>query len=479
LDKFIDECGIVAVTLEHNYEAARSAFFGLTSLQHRGQQSAGLAVCHEGVLSCYKEMGLVTEILDEKILTLLKGEKALGHVKYGPDAESFQTTAQPIVINYRFGSIAVAFSGALVNGEILRKKMEDDGVIFSTKTDCEIIAALIARHDKGNLTAAIKATMNEIKGGYAFCVLTGSDMIGVRDPHGLRPLALGKMEGGYILASESCAFDTMEGEFIRDVKPGEIILLDKGKVSSIDAGAAPKSALCTFEYVYFARADSTLDGKNVYKVREIAGETLAKEHPVDADIIIGIPDSGTPSAIGYGIASGIPYKPGMIKNKYIGRIFIQSTQTQREVGVRIKLNPIDSIIKGKRVVLVDDSIVRGTTMRKIVALIREAGASEVHLRISSPPVRNSCYFGVDTPDRNDFIANEHTIDEIREELGADSLGFLSIEGLLESLGGTEYCTGCFSGKYPIEVPDKVPGTWEDKFEKKIAFNVQLSIDEEG
>lgn len=450
MDKFIDECGVVAVTLKNNYEAATSAFFGLTSLQHRGQQSAGLAVCHEGVLSCYKEMGLVTEVLDEKILTLLKGEMALGHVKYGPEVESFKTAAQPIVINYRNGSIATAFSGALVNGKELRTKMEEDGVIFSTNTDCEVIAALIARHDKGNVPIAIKVAMQEIKGGYAFCVMTNDTMIGARDPFGLRPLALGKLDGGYVLASESCAFDTMEGEFIRDINPGEIVVIEKDRILSIDAGAAPKSALCTFEYVYFSRADSTLDGLNVYKVREIAGEILAKEHPAQADIVIGIPDSGTPAAIGFSIASGVPYKPGMIKNKYIGRIFIQSTQTQREVGVRIKLNPIDSIVKGKSVVLVDDSIVRGTTMRKIVALIREAGAKEVHLRISSPPVRSSCYFGVDTPDINDFIANDHTIDEIREELGADSLGFLSIEGLLESLGGTDFCTGCFSGIYPID-----------------------------
>jgi len=451
LDKFNEECGIVAVALNGSVEAAQSVFFGLNGLQHRGQQTAGLAVCHDGVLSCYKDIGLVTEVLDEKILTLLKGEMALGHVKYGPDTESFQICAQPLVINYRNGSLATAFNGALVNGSKLRKSMEENGVIFSTKTDCEVVAALIARHDKNGIAEAVKATMGELKGGYALCVMSQDTIVGARDPFGIRPLALGKQSDGYTLASESCAFDMMEGEFIRDINPGEIVIIKENKITSIDAGAASIGAMCSFEYVYFARPDSTIDGKNVYDVRELAGRILADEYPVNADIIIGVPDSGTPAALGYATGSGIPYKPGLIKNKYIGRIFIQPTQTQREIGVRIKLNPIDSVVKGKSVVLVDDSIVRGTTMRKIIASLRSVGAREVHLRISSPPIRNCCYFGVDTPDINDFIATSCTIDEIRQELGADSLGFLSIEGLLKSLGGSGYCIGCFNGEYPVEV----------------------------
>jgi amidophosphoribosyltransferase len=329
--------------------------------------------------------------------------------------------------------------------------MEEDGVIFSTKSDCEVVAALIARHDKNDITAAVKETMKELHGGYALCIMTQNCVIGARDPLGLRPLALGKLDNGYALASESCAFDVMEGQFIRDLKPGEIVVIKDNTVISTDAGAAATGALCSYEYVYFARPDSTIDGKNVYDVREIAGMTLAAEQPVNADIIIGVPDSGTPAAIGYSLGSGIPYKPGLIKNKYIGRTFIQPTQAQREVGVRMKLNPIDKIVEGKSVVLVDDSIVRGTTMRKIISLIRSVGAKEVHLRICSPPIRNCCYFGVDTPDIKDFIATSYTIDEIRQELGADSLGFLSIEGLLQSLGSADYCIGCFSGKYPIEV----------------------------
>jgi len=451
LDKFREECGIVAVALKGSLEAAQTAFFGLNGLQHRGQQSAGLAVCHDRIMSCYKDMGLVTEVLDEKILTLLKGEMALGHVKYGPETESFQICAQPLIINYRRGSLATAFNGALVNGEELRERMEEDGFIFSTKTDCEVIAALIARYDRNDIAAAVKAAMSEIKGGYALCIMTQDIIIGARDPMGIRPLALGKLDGGYTLASESCAFDMMEGEFIRDVKPGEIVIIKDGNITSEDGGAAKTGAMCSFEYVYFARPDSTIDGKNVYDVRESAGKMLAEEHPVKADIIIGVPDSGTPAAIGYSVGSGIPYRPGLIKNKYIGRIFIQPTQTQREIGVRIKLNPIDGLVKGKSVVLVDDSIVRGITMRKIIASLRHVGAKEVHLRISSPPIRNCCYFGVDTPDIKDFIATSRPVEEIRQELDADSLGFISIEGLLKSLGGSDYCTGCFSGKYPLKV----------------------------
>jgi len=449
IDKFNDECGIVGVALKESLEAAQLAFFGLNGLQHRGQQAAGLAVCNDGVMSCYKDTGLVTEVLDEQIITLLKGEMALGHVKYGPGRESFQIFAQPLVINYKKGSLATAFNGALVNGDKLREKMEDDGVIFSTKTDCEITAALVARYDKGDIVEAVKKTMKKIQGGYAVCFMTQECIIGARDPRGIRPLALGKLEDGYILASESCAFDMMEAEFVRDVRPGEIVVITGKDVTSIQTKAADEEAICSFEYVYFARPDSTIDGKNVYDVRELAGKALAEEHPVEADIVIGVPDSGTPAAIGYSAESGIPFRPGLIKNKYIGRIFIQPTQVQREIGVRIKLNPIETLVKGKSVVLVDDSIVRGITMRKIITSLRHVGAKEVHLRISSPPIRNCCFYGVDTPDVKDFIATSRPVEEIRQELGADSLGFISTEGLLKSLGGTGYCVGCFSGEYPV------------------------------
>jgi len=451
LDKLREECGIVAVSLKADIEAAQLAYFALNGLQHRGQQSAGVAVCNDGVMSCYKDMGLVTEVLDEKILMLLKGEMALGHVKYGPAKESFQNYAQPLIINYKNGSLATAFNGALVNGSKLREKMEDDGVIFSTKSDCEVIAALIARHDKNDLTAAVKKTMEEIRGGYALCIMNDSCIIGARDPHGIRPLALGKLDGGYAIASESCAFDMMEGEFIRDVKPGEIVIIEGETLTSVDADTGGINAICSFEYVYFARPDSTIDGMNVYDVRENAGKTLAAEHPVSADIVIGVPDSGTPAAIGYAIGSGIPYRPGLIKNKYVGRIFIQPTVEKREIGIRIKLNPIDSLVRGKSVVLVDDSIVRGITMRKIITSLRSVGAKEVHLRISSPPIRNRCYFGVDTTDVKNFIATSRPVEEIRQELDADSLEFISMEGLLKTLGDNGNCTGCFNGKYPIEV----------------------------
>ena len=456
MDKLREECGIVAVALKSNIQAAELAYFALNGLQHRGQQSAGVAVCNDGVMSCYKDMGLVTEVLDEQILTLLKGEMALGHVKYGPAKESFQNYAQPLIINYKNGSLATAFNGALVNGNKLREKMEDDGVIFSTKSDCEVIAALVARYDKGDITDAVKKTMQEIRGGYALCIMNQNCIIGARDSHGIRPLALGQLDGGYTLASESCAFDMMEGEFIRDVKPGEIVVLEGDKVTSHESlatqgDASPQNAMCSFEYVYFARPDSTIDGLNVYDVRENAGRILAEEHPVNADIVIGVPDSGTPAAIGYSLGSGIPYRPGLIKNKYVGRIFIQPTVAQREIGVRIKLNPIDSLVKGKSVVLVDDSIVRGITMRKIIASLRHVGAKEVHLRISSPPIRNRCYFGVDTTDVKNFIATSRPVEEIRQELDADSLAFISLDGLLKTLGGNGKCAGCFNGEYPIDI----------------------------
>ena len=439
------------MALKDDIEVAQTVFYGLTGLQHRGQQSAGLAVCNDGVMSCYKDMGLVTEVLDEKILTLLKGDMALGHVKYGPKAESFQSFAQPLVVNYRYGTLAAAFNGALVNGSKLRASMEDEGVIFSTTTDCEIVAALIARHNKNDIAMAVKAAMEKIRGGYAICVMTQDAIIGVRDPMGIRPLALGKLKGGYALASESCAFDVMEGELIRDVKPGEILVIKDGDITSFDGGSAPESAICSFEYIYFARPDSTIDGNNVFAAREAAGRILADEHPATADIVIGVPDSGTPAAIGYSLGSRIPYRPGLFKSKYLGRTFIQLTQSLREIGVRITLNPVKSIVNGKSVVMVDDSLVRGTTMRKIIASIRSDGATEVHLRISSPPIRNSCYFGVDTPDIKDFIATSNTVEEIKDILNVDSLGFLSTEGLLRSLGDAGYCTGCFSGEYPIPI----------------------------
>jgi len=457
---FKDECGIVAVSMKNHIDVAELVFFGLSGLQHRGQQSVGLAVSSGGVISCYKDTGLVTEVLDEKILTLLKGDMALGHVKYGPEAESFQTYAQPLVINYKNGSIAVAFNGALINGEKLRNEMEENGVIFSTKTDCEVVAALIARYDKGDIGEALKAVMKEVKGGYAIGVMTHNAIIGVRDPMGIRPLAIGKINGGYAIASESCAFDMMEGDFIRDLNPGEIVIVEDDILRTVETQGIANRAMCSFEYVYFARPDSIIDGKDVYAVREIAGKTLAMESPAKADIVIGVPDSGTPAAIGYSAGAGIPFRQGLIKNKYIGRTFIQPSKLQREIGIRIKLNPIKSIVEGKSVVLVDDSIVRGTTMRKIISSIKSVGAKEVHLRICSPPIRYSCFFGVDTPDIKDFIASDHTIDEIRDELGADSLAFISTEGLLSSLGGsatscsTGYCTGCFCGKYPIEVNSK-------------------------
>lgn len=455
MDKLREECGIIAVSQKKGVsenDIAQMAFMGLISLQHRGQESAGIAVSKDGVITCYKEKGLVTEVFNEKILSLLSGEQCLGHVKYSRQREAFMVNAQPMVIKYKYGSLAVAFNGALVNGGALREKMEDEGVIFATQNTSEILAALIARHDRGDIAKAVAAAMAEIKGGYTFAVMTGDKIVGARDPFGIRPMALGKVDGGYALASESCAFDRMNGVFVRDVRPGEILVIENEQVTSFCQGKPEPLAGCIFEYIYFANPDSTIDAENVYMSRERAGYILAKEAPVVADVVIGVPDSGSPAALGFSKGSGIPFTLGLIKNKYVGRTFIQPTQSQREASVRMKLNPVRPLVEGKRIVLVDDSIVRGTTMRHLIASLRNAGAAEVHLRISSPPVLNSCYYGVDTPDKNDLIANVMSSAEICEMLNANSLAHISLEGVLASLDASveksRYCTGCFNGQYP-------------------------------
>jgi len=452
VDKFSDECGIIAITQRGNKEIVRTAYFGLNGIQHRGQQSAGLAVCNDGNISCYKEMGLITEVFDEKILSLLKGEMCLGHVRYSNIEEDFPVNSQPMVVNYKKGSLAVAFNGALINKEELIDQMLNEGLVFTNDSDCEIIAALIARYDKGDIAEAILKTMNMIKGAYSIGIMTEKAIIGVRDPHGIRPLAIGKIDGGYVFASESCAIDMMDGDLLRDVQPGEILMIEDEKLTSVDTlkNSTRQRAGCIFEYVYFARPDSTIDGLNAYKSREAAGQILAKESPVLADYVIGVPDSGVAAAIGFSMSSGIQFTIGLEKNKYLGRTFIKPSQHERETSVKIKLNPIREVIEGKRIVLVDDSIVRGTTMRKLIETIKNAGAKEIHLRIASPPIYNRCYLGVDTANKNDLIATSGSIESICKFLGVDSLAFITIEGLFASLGGNKsmFCTGCLDGNYP-------------------------------
>jgi amidophosphoribosyltransferase len=455
-DKLKEECGIIGIYDKGNMEIESLTYYGLIALQHRGQESAGIAVNRDGMITCYKEMGLVSEVFDDKILNLLKGDVSIGHVRYSTTGESFAANAQPLLVKYKKGNIAVAHNGNLVNADSVREQLEDQGMIFTTTIDSEVIASLIARNSKDSIENAILDTMDIIKGSYALVIMTNDKLIGVRDKHGLRPLVIGRRGNGYVLASETCALDTIGASFVRDVEPGEIIIIDAEGMRSLNCRTTEEKAVCVFEYVYFARPDSIMDGISIYQARENAGRILAKEQPAEADVVICVPDSGTPAAIGYAQQSGIPYAVGLIKNRYIGRTFIQPSQVTREIGVALKLNPLRANIQGKRVVMVDDSIVRGTTSKKIVQALKDAGAKEVHVRVSSPVVTHSCYFGIDTPTKEELAGGLGRIDTIRKKIGADSLGYLSSEGLLQSVGssGEGYCTACFCGKYPMDIPSE-------------------------
>jgi len=455
VDKLREECGIVGIYRDRAEDVAKSLYYCLYALQHRGQESAGIAT-NDGFHTCsHKEMGLVPEVFSEQVLKGLKGHKGIGHVRYSTTGDSKVANAQPLVVRYRGGSIALAHNGNLVNAASLRSRLEDNGVVFQTTIDSEVIANLIARFSGDGIVNAIQRAMDMIQGAYTLVVMTEDSLIGVRDPYGLRPLCLGKMgEDGYVLASESCALDVIEADFIRDVEPGEIIIIDQSGLQSKQVPVGNRRASCIFEYIYFARPDSTIDGTSVYEARKNAGKQLAEEHPVEADLVIAAPDTSIPAALGYAEASGIPFGEGLIKNRYVGRSFIQPKQELRETAVRLKLNSLRCNVCGKRIVMIDDSIVRGTTSKQIVKLLRMAGAREVHLRISSPPVAYGCHFGIDTPNREQLIGAMKTIEEIRRTIGADSLGYLSIEGLVKSIGkpAEHLCLACFSGDYPMKVP---------------------------
>jgi amidophosphoribosyltransferase len=452
-DKLKEECGIFGIYGGDKQGLSRITYYGLYALQHRGQESAGIAVCSGGRIRHYKQMGLVSEIFNDDILEDLQGTIACGHVRYSTTGDSNITNAQPLVVRYRNGSLALAHNGNLVNAGELRKQLENDGVIFQTSIDSEVIANLLARLDRGDIIEAVKETMKRVRGAYALVIMTGSKLIGVRDPNGIRPLSLGMKDGSYVLSSESCAFDTIGARLIRDVEPGEIVVIDEKGLKSYFADMPGSNRLCVFEYIYFGRPDSIMDGKNIYMARKRSGAILFREHPADADIVISVPDSGTAAAIGYSEASGIPFVEGLVKNRYVGRTFIKPKQRMREIGVTLKLNVLEDIVKGKRVVMVDDSIVRGTTSRRLVQMIKNAGATEVHFRVSSPPVQYPCYFGIDTPSKRDLIGANYTVEDIRDMIGADSLGYLSLEGLKEAVGrDIFYCDACFSGNYPMEVP---------------------------
>lgn len=453
-DKLKEECGVMGIYRRSTETTvAEMVYYGLFALQHRGQESAGIAT-NDGFRSYYhKGMGLVNEVFNDTIFKDLKGNIGIGHVRYSTTGESYINNAQPLVVKYRGGSIGLAHNGNLVNASLIRERLEDDGVVFQTTIDSEVIVNLIARYSSEGIPAAVERTMELIKGAYSLVVMTEEGLIGVRDPHGLRPLCIGKLEDGYAIASESCGLDAVGAEFFRDVEPGEIVIINDAGITTRRLNKGYKKASCIFEYIYFARPDSIIDGVGVYQARKNAGEILAKEHPVEADMVIAVPDTSIPAAIGYSEALGIPFSEGFIKNRYIGRTFIQPNQSMRELAVRLKLNPLKSNIIGKRVVMIDDSIVRGTTSKQIVNTLKKAGAKEVHVRISSPPVAYSCYYGIDTPDSNQLIGAVKSVDEIRKAIGADSLGYISLEGLKKSVGleGEPYCDACFCGNYPLEI----------------------------
>ncbi|MDY3302973.1 MAG: amidophosphoribosyltransferase [Clostridia bacterium] len=469
-----EECGVFGIYGSKKTDVATSAYYGLFALQHRGQESCGIVVNDDGMFNVYKDVGLVNDVFtQDKLESLGTGNMAVGHVRYATTGSNGRNNAQPIVVNHIKGKMALAHNGNLTNSMELRSELELEGSIFHTSSDTEVISYIItkARLTSPSIEDAIDKAMCKIKGAYSLVIMSPSKLIAVRDENGFRPLCYGKTDDNeYVIASESCALDAVGAEFIRDIEPGEILVFDKNGIKSIRSHCekAPKK-LCVFEYVYFARPDSNIDGCNVHEARVRAGTYLALEHPVQADIVVGVPDSGLDAAIGYSRQSGIPYEIGFLKNKYIGRTFIVAGQKNRETSVRIKLNPIGDVVKGKRIVLVDDSIVRGTTCARIVKLLREAGAKEVHMMVSAPPFLNPCYYGTDIDSRENLIACHHSVDEIAKIIGVDSLGYLSIDSVKKLGGGIDnednYCAACFDGNYPTDI-DSV--NKKSKFEKKIS-----------
>ena len=452
-DKMEEECGVFGIYSKEVNEVAQITYYGLYALQHRGQESAGISVSNFGEIVTYKGMGLTADVFTPETLNNLVGNAAIGHVRYSTTGASKLENAQPLESRYKLGQIAVAHNGNLTNAKIIRELLEDAGSTFNTSIDSEVIIKMIARKANGNVEDAIRSTVGAIKGAYALVILAGNKLVGVRDPYGIRPLCLGINENGdYILASESCAIDAVGGTLIRDVLPGEMVIIDENGVKSVKYSENNKKAPCSFEHIYFARPDSVIDGLNVYESRVEAGRLLAKQMKVDADVVIGVPDSGIPAAIGFAEASGIPYAIGLVKNKYIGRTFIKPTQALREQAVMVKLNPLKVNLEGKRVVIIDDSLVRGTTSKILIEIIRRAGAKEVHFRSASPAVKHSCYFGIDTAHREELIAARLSVEEIRKEINADTLDYLSMENMLKSLKGYDYCVGCFNGEYPVDTP---------------------------
>lgn len=468
-DAVHEECGVFGMYDFEGNDVASSIYYGLFALQHRGQESCGIAVSDtdgpKGKVSVHKDMGLVNEVFEPENLEKLKGNIGVGHTRYSTAGSSTRENAQPLVLNYVKGILGLAHNGNLINALELRKELEYTGAIFQTTIDSEVIAYLIARAriNTASVEEAVKETVKKIKGAYSLIVMSPRKLIGARDPYGFKPLCIGKRDNAYILASETCALDTIGAEFVRDVLPGEIVTITEGKVVSDTSLCLPKEqeARCIFEYIYFARPDSRIDNVSVYKSRILAGKYLAIDHPVEADLVVGVPESGNAAALGYSLQSGIPYGTAFVKNGYVGRTFIKPKQSSRESSVRVKLNVLKEAVDGKRVIMIDDSIVRGTTSDRIVGMLKEAGATEVHVRISSPPFTNECYFGTDIPSKEQLIAYNRTIEEIRQIIGADSLGYLELNRLPQMVEGLTICTGCFTGKYPMEPPkEDIRGEYE-------------------
>lgn len=450
-----EECGVFGIFTNHqNTDVAAQAYLALFALQHRGQESCGLAVCNDGLMQHHSDLGLVPDVFSKDTLEKLgKGNMAIGHVRYSPIEHKSRFNAQPLVVRHIKGSMAIAHNGNITNAAALREKLELEGAIFHTSSDTEIILNVITkkRIHTNNIEDAIDQAMNEIEGAYSLLMMSPKKLIAVRDPFGFRPLCMGSLNGDIVFASESCALDSIGAEFVRDLKPGEIVVVDENGQRSIMTHTGKKGTVCVFEYIYFARPDSIIDGASVHTARQRAGTFLALEHPVQADVVIGVPDSGLDAALGYSRQSGIPYGVGFIKNRYIGRSFIKPSQEERDKSVRIKLNTIKATVKGKRIVLIDDSIVRGTTVVQIISLLRDAGAKEVHVLSSAPKFISPCYFGTDIPSKADLFACNHTTEEMREKIGADSLGFLSIEGLKAVAPDSklDFCDACFTENYPV------------------------------
>jgi amidophosphoribosyltransferase len=450
-DRFHDECGVFGV-FGHE-EASKLTYLGLYALQHRGQESAGIVSSDGGELHLHRAMGEVEEIFTPAVLAELPGNLAIGHTRYSTAGDKALLNAQPIMIDCNKGKVALGHNGNLTNAAEWRRKLEHKGSIFQTNSDTEVIVHLLARSQARNLSGALGDALNQVEGAYSLLVLTTDELIAVRDPRGFRPLNLGKLGDSWLVASETCAFDLLNAQYVREIEPGEMVRISRSGIESIHFAPEKPLQQCIFEHVYFARPDSIIFGRSVNESREALGRTLAKEHPANADIVVPVPDSGVPAAVGYALESRIPFRMGLIRNHYIGRTFIEPSQAIRNFGVKLKLNPIRSLIEGQRVVLVDDSIVRGTTSRKIVRMVRESGAREVHMRISCPPTISPCYYGVDTPTREELIASSSTPEEICKFIGADSLGYISLAGLRRAVSDTQghYCTSCYTGVYPTDL----------------------------